>query len=69
MADVIINRAKKTVHIMTEYMNRTYNLIDDNIKNNDVKDSTKHYIIGVVIGDNIGKIILPSEQTNIIIII
>lgn len=69
MTDVIINRAKKTVHIMSEHINRTYNLIDDNIKSNDVKESTKYYIIGVVIDDKIGKIILPCERTNIMIII
>lgn len=69
MTDVIIDRTKKTVHIISEHLNRTYNLIDDNIKNNDVKDSIKYYIIDVVINDKIGKIILPSEQTNITIII
>ena len=69
MTDVIIDRTKKTVHIISEHSNRTYNLIDDNIKNNDVKDSIKYYIIDVVINDKIGKIILPSEQTNITIII
>ena len=69
MTDVIIDRTKKTVHIISEHLNRTYNLIDDNTKSNDVKDSTKYYIIGVIINDKIGKIILPSEQTNITIIV
>ena len=41
MTDVIIDRTKKTVHIISEHLNRTYNLIDDNIKSNDIKDSTK----------------------------
>ena len=68
MTDVIIDRTKKIVHIISEHLNRTYNLIDDNINSNDIKDSTKYYIIDVIISDKIGKIILPSEQTNITII-
>ena len=67
MADIVINRNKKIVHILTRSLNRTYTLISDNI-DMDGYASGKWYIINIETDGNEGKIIFPTEQTNVILI-
>lgn len=67
MADIVINKNKKIVHILTRSLNRTYTLISDNI-DMDGYASGKWYIINIETDGNKGKIIFPTEQTNVILI-
>lgn len=67
MADIVINREKKFVQIITSNLKRSYTLISDNIDINGYA-SGKWYIINIATDGNTGKIILPTEQTNIILI-
>ena len=61
MADVIIDRIKKTVWVGTEQQNKTYNWISDN-----VSSSGKWYVINIEVLGNKGEIILPCDRTNMI---
>lgn len=67
MADIVINRKKKIVHILTKNLNRNYTLISDNIDMNGYA-SGKWYIINIETDGNKGKIIFPTEHTNVILI-
>ena len=68
MADIVINRKKKIVHILTMDLNRNYTLISDNIDMNGYA-SGKWYIIDIKTDDGSnGKLIFPTEQSNVILI-
>lgn len=67
MADIIINRKEKIVHIITTDLDRNYNLINDNIDMNGYA-SGKWYIIDIETNGDKGKLIFPTEQTNVILI-
>lgn len=63
--DIFIHRIEKYVHIMSQHMNRDYELVDDNIENS----PTDFYVISIKSpkGNN-GEIILPKATTNVIVI-
>ena len=63
MADIIINRHEKTVHILTEYLNRHYIYIDDN-----VDSALNSYLIDIEYNNVKGQIKLPKDKTNLIIL-
>ena len=63
MADIIINRHEKTVHILTEYLNRHYIYIDDN-----ADSALNSYIIDIEYNNVKGQIKLPKDKTNLIIL-
>lgn len=63
MTDVIINRTKKSIHIINDHLNRNYTLTNDN-----VEVSGKGYVFYIILDGEDGKIILPAERTNVIII-
>ena len=63
MADVIINRHEKTVHILTEYLNQHYIYIDDN-----ADSALNSYLIDIEYNNVKGQIKLPKDKTNLIIL-
>ena len=67
MTDLIINRIDKTVHVLTRNLNRSYELINDNIDMYGYA-SSKWYIIDIKSDNNFGKLIFPTEQTNVVLI-
>lgn len=63
MADIIINRHEKTVHILTEYLNQHYIYIDDN-----ADSALNSYLIDIEYNNVKGQIKLPKDKTNLIIL-
>ena len=65
MTDIFIHRIEKYIHIMSNHMDRNYDLIDDNI----CDSPSDFYVISIRSPKgNKGEIILPKSTTNVIVI-